>query len=81
MKSKVNLGKKLQIIKISWNFIKKLARIILDVPVKYKLTDFELSDPDNKSVMKIFDELEFRRMKEILIKYLDLKIPKVIFKN
>ena len=36
---------------------KKLARIILDVPIKYKLNEFELSDPDNKSVMKIFDEL------------------------
>ena len=47
---------------------KKLARIILDVPVKYKLNDFELSDPDNKSVMKIFDELEFRRMKETFYK-------------
>jgi len=47
---------------------KKLARIILDVPVKYKLTDFELSDPDNKSVMEIFDELEFRRVKETFFK-------------
>ena len=47
---------------------KKLARIILDVPIKYKLNEFELSDPDNKSVMKIFDELEFRRMKETFYK-------------
>ena len=31
---------------------KKLARIILDVPIEYSLSDFKLSDPDNKSVMK-----------------------------
>ena len=37
---------------------KKLARIILDVPIEYSLSDFKISDPDNKSVMKIFDELE-----------------------
>ncbi len=47
---------------------KKLARIILDVPIEYKLNDFKLSDPDNKSVMKIFDELEFKRVKETFFK-------------
>ena len=47
---------------------KKLARIILDVPIEYKLNDFKLSDPDNKRVMKIFDELEFKRVKETFFK-------------
>ena len=47
---------------------KKLAKIILDVPVEYKLNDFKLSDPDNESVMKIFDELEFKRVKETFFK-------------
>ena len=47
---------------------KKLARIILDVPIDYKLNDFKLSDPDNKRVMKIFDELEFKRVKETFFK-------------
>ena len=47
---------------------KKLARIILNVPIEYNLNDFKLSDPDNKSVMKIFDELEFKRVKETFFK-------------
>ena len=42
---------------------KKLARIILDVPINYNLHDFELSKPDELGILKIFDELEFRRIK------------------
>ena len=56
---------------------KKLARIILDVPVEYKLNEFKLSDPDNKSVMKIFDELEFRRVKETFYKIFGVDNSKV----
>ena len=56
---------------------KKLARIILDVPVEYKLNEFKLSDPDNKSVMKIFDELEFRRVKETFYKIFGIDNSKV----
>ena len=47
---------------------KKLARIILDVPIDYDLNDFELSKPDNAGVFKVFDELEFRRVKETFFK-------------
>ena len=56
---------------------KKLARIILDVPVEYELNEFKLSDPDNKSVMKIFDELEFRRVKETFYKIFGVDNSKV----
>ena len=51
---------------------KKLARIILDVPIDYNLDDFELSKPDNIAVFKVFDELEFRRIKETFFKIFGL---------
>ncbi|MDO5105967.1 DNA polymerase I [Capnocytophaga sp.] len=41
---------------------KKLATIMLDVPVTFDETDFELSKPDFESVSKIFEELEFRQL-------------------
>ena len=57
---------------------KKLARIILDVPIEYNLADFELSKPDEVGVFKIFDELEFRRIKETFLKFLVLKHQKIM---
>ena len=47
---------------------KKLAKIILDVPIDYNLDEFRLSDPDKDIVLKVFDELEFRRIKETFFK-------------
>ena len=47
---------------------KKLAKIILDVPIDYNLDKFKLSDPDKEIVLKVFDELEFRRIKETFFK-------------
>ncbi|MDO4229039.1 MAG: DNA polymerase I [Capnocytophaga sp.] len=41
---------------------KKLATIILDVPVTFDETDFELSQPNIEEVTKIFEELEFRQL-------------------
>ena len=52
---------------------KKLARIILDVPINYNLDDFELSKPDEVGVLKIFDELEFKRIKETFFKLFGVK--------
>ena len=43
---------------------KKLATILLDVPIEYDFNDFKLENPDHDSVFKIFEELEFARMKE-----------------
>ena len=59
----------LKILRVS----KKLARIILDVPIEYNLDDFELSKPDEVGVFKIFDELEFRRIKETFFKIFGVK--------
>ena len=47
---------------------KKLATIITDVPVTFHEEDFELNTPDFPKVREIFQELEFRRMEENLLK-------------
>lgn len=47
---------------------KDLARIMLDVPVEFNEKDFELNTPDLPKVQEIFQELEFRRLAENLLK-------------
>lgn len=47
---------------------KQLATIMLDVPVEFNEDNFEMSPPDTEKVLKIFDELEFRRLKENFVK-------------
>ncbi|MEX0291143.1 MAG: DNA polymerase I [Flavobacteriaceae bacterium] len=47
---------------------KKLARIMLDVPVEFDEKDFELNSPDVEKVKEIFQELEFRRLTENFLK-------------
>lgn len=41
---------------------KKLATIMLDVPVNFDAEDFEMSEPDVPKVTEIFQQLEFRRL-------------------
>ncbi|WP_117882125.1 DNA polymerase I [Aureibaculum luteum] len=41
---------------------KKLATIMLDVPVEFDAKDFELDQPNLPKVTEIFEELEFRRL-------------------
>ena len=43
---------------------KKLATIITDVPIKYKIEDLKLKTPNNKEISKIFNDLEFKRLSE-----------------
>lgn len=62
MKEKVEANKELGLLS------KELAKILLDVPVQFEATDYELSTPDFAAVSEIFDVLEFRRMKENLQK-------------
>ncbi|WP_044400294.1 DNA polymerase I [Lacinutrix sp. Hel_I_90] len=47
---------------------KKLATIMLDVPVEFHAKDFELDPPDIEKVTAIFQELEFRRLTDNFIK-------------
>ena len=62
MKEKVEANKELGLLS------KELAKILLDVPVQFEATDYELSEPDFAAVGQVFDTLEFRRMKENLQK-------------
>jgi len=48
---------------------KKLARILLDCPVTFNATDYELSKPDVDKTDALFNELEFRQMKAQFDKY------------
>tara|TARA_R110002111_G_scaffold32914_5_gene66161 strand:+ start:812 stop:3670 length:2859 start_codon:yes stop_codon:yes gene_type:complete len=47
---------------------KKLATIMLDVPVTFNAKDFELDHPDIEAVKNIFQELEFRRLTDNFLK-------------
>ncbi len=47
---------------------KKLAKILLDVPVEFDEKDFELSEPNTEAVKDVFTELEFRRLTENFLK-------------
>lgn len=41
---------------------KKLATIILDVPVEYSFDDLTLDEPDEQKITELFAELEFRNL-------------------
>ena len=56
MKEKVEAAKELGLLS------KKLATIMLDVPVTFNAKDFELDTPDLEKVTELFNELEFRNL-------------------
>ncbi len=47
---------------------KKLATIITDVPIEYELEKLKISKPLSEQIISIFDELEFKRLKESYFK-------------
>src|SRR5690606_30837048 len=47
---------------------KKLATICIDCDVTFNATDYELTMPDGEKVQEIFEELEFRRLKDQFLK-------------
>ena len=51
---------------------KKLATIILDVPIDYDLKSFKFQDPDINKINEIFSNLEFKRMTENFMKIFTL---------
>jgi DNA polymerase-1 len=54
---------------------KKLATIMLDVPVEFDAKDFELDHPDIDKVKEIFTQLEFRRLTDNFIKTFSVETP------
>ncbi|GAA4279911.1 DNA polymerase I [Gaetbulibacter aestuarii] len=67
MKEKIEENKELGLLS------KKLATIMLDVPVDFDATDFEMNHPDVDAVKAIFQELEFRRLTENFLKTFDVE--------
>jgi len=63
MKDKIEANAELGILS------KKLARILLDCPVTFNASDYELSKPDVEKTDELFQELEFRQMKAQFDKY------------
>ncbi|WP_405399407.1 DNA polymerase I [Maribacter sp. Asnod2-G09] len=53
---------------------KKLATICLDVDVTFNAGDYEMSEPNAEAVQKIFEELEFRRLKDQFIKLFSAEV-------
>ncbi|MEM8764783.1 MAG: DNA polymerase I [Bacteroidota bacterium] len=47
---------------------RKLAEIKIDCDVTFNADDFEMCAPDGEKVQEVFEELEFRRLKEQFIK-------------
>ena len=62
MKLKVEANKELGLLS------KKLATICVDCDVTFNAKDYELSMPDAEKVQVLFEELEFRRLKEQFLK-------------
>ena len=63
LKDKIENNKELGILS------KKLAAILLDCPVTFNASDYELSKPDVEKTDELFQELEFRQMKAQFDKY------------
>ena len=63
-KVKGKLGEKINANKEQGILSKKLATIILDVPVNFEAERYKLSYPDQIKVNNLFEELEFRRISE-----------------
>jgi len=62
MKAKIEANKELGLIS------KKLATICITCDVTFNAKDYQLSTPDNEKVQEIFEELEFRRLKDQFLK-------------
>jgi DNA polymerase-1 len=62
MKEKIEANKELGILS------KKLATICVTCDVQFDAKDYELSVPDSVKVQELFEELEFRRLKDQFIK-------------
>ena len=60
---------------------KKLATICTTVDVKFDAKDYEMSVPDNEKVQEIFEELEFRRLKDQFIKIFSGEAEEAIATN
>jgi DNA polymerase-1 len=56
---------------------KQLATINLNVDVTFDAKDYEMCEPDNEKVQTLFEELEFRRLKDQFIKIFSSEVEEV----
>jgi DNA polymerase-1 len=57
---------------------KKLATIIVDVPIEYNFDDLKIEKPDEEKITELFAELEFRNLaKKVLGKEIQIKAAPV----
>ena len=75
MKEKIEGAKELGLLS------KKLATIMLDVPVTFDAKDFELDHPDITKVTEIFQELEFRRLTDNFVKTFSVETETINISN
>ncbi|MCL6274837.1 DNA polymerase I [Muricauda sp. 2012CJ35-5] len=54
---------------------RKLAEIKIDCDVTFNADDYEMSEPNTEKVQHLFDELEFRRLKDQFIKIFRSEAP------
>ncbi|MCR9181863.1 MAG: DNA polymerase I [Flavobacteriaceae bacterium] len=71
MKEKVEENKELGMLS------KELAKILIDCDVTFDAKDYELSMPDGEKVQEIFEELEFRRLKDQFLQLFSTEGSKV----
>ena len=57
LKDKISNNKEIGILS------KKLATIIIDVPIDYSIKELKIIDSNTKKILEIFDNLEFKRLK------------------
>jgi len=58
LREKISENKKLGLLS------KKLATIITNVPINYKIKELKIAESNNEKVLSIFEDLEFKRLKE-----------------
>ena len=58
LKEKISENKELGLLS------KKLATIITDVPIDYKIEELKIVESNNEKILSIFEDLEFKRLKE-----------------
>ena len=62
LKEKISSNKELGLLS------KKLATIITDVPIEYSIEELKISNSNSEKILSIFNELEFKRLKENYLK-------------
>ena len=75
LREKISENKKLGLLS------KKLATIITNVPINYKLKELKIAESNNEKVLSIFEDLEFKRLKENYFKIFKQQENEPFFHN